>query len=270
MLLRVLLAGVILTVTSAHSVDTSSFPEQSLQSSKVTRTQVTRNETLISSTCVKREILLDEIERVIDELVAFGITDDHATDFMDWIVNDVIVRRKIIGNETESEEECFPLNRIDEMGTRLGKIIAQDIAGERPGKRGRAIEDIDSDEAEEFSIRQAVSPARKSNPFRFNKSTKNQPKSLAIQKCCKCPKNHYVYENRKNKSKCAKGPCCPKLCRTLERLAGALSSARFPCCRRAHRQCVDNDKKVFMKAAWNQKKRFRFDINTMKINKVKK
>ncbi len=267
MFLRLTVAVAIFYVVLAKSEDTSSSVTRSSGSSPSPTPDSEAIKKKTKSTCVKRELLLDEIEVVIDEFVAFGITDEHATEFMDWIVNDVVESSTMKENDSETEMECFPSSRINEMGTRLGKMIAQDIAGERPAKRGRAIEDIELDdeaneeeEMEDVAVRKEVTPARKANPFRFDKNAKKNSKLLAQKKCCVCPKNHYAYATQKNNSKCKKGPCCPRLCRTLERLAGALSSARVPCCRKAHRQCIDNEQKFFMKATWQKKKRFRFDI----------
>lgn len=259
--------------SSAHDSNSVSIP--------ITEGENSEQEASHQSACVKKQVLLDEMEAVIDEFVAFGITDEHATEFMDWIVNEVVESKTMKENGEEIEAECFPPERIDEMGTRLGKMIAQDIAGERPSKRGRAIQDFESDEESDESsdegkdlgqendqvvVRKATTtPARKSNPFRFGNKSHNSQKSVAPQKCCKCPRNHYPNGTRKNNPKCKKGPCCPKLCRTLERLAGALSSARFSCCQKAHRKCIDDDRKMFMKAAWEKKKRFNFDLLAMKI-----
>lgn len=184
---------------------------------------------------------------MIGDLVAFGITHDHATSFAYWIVEDVIVP------VVNMDAMCFPPERTDEMGTRLGNLISQDIIGERPRKRGRRITTfVRKEEEEELT----ATPKRKKTKkvlFRFGESNRKD-ETLAKQKCCKCPALHYEW-SKEGKNKCAKGPCCPQLCRTLERLAGALSAARFTCCEKAHQDCL-RDEKVSVKV--EAKKTFKF------------
>lgn len=236
---------------------------------------------LPESSCVEKHSFVNGTEDVIDDLESFGITDEHAKEFTDWIVMDVV---KSVVNSS-GELECFPPNRTDEMGTRLGNMIAQDIAGERPEKRGREVEvlpfaTLEPDELEEeddgaliaeedldeemelstgvTTVTTAERQAKK-NPFNWGSSAKKwapKPKAPANQ-CCKCPANHYP---SKWEGKCAKGPCCPNLCKTLERLAGILSLAKFSCCKKANRACTNPNRKVQLALVWNKKPVFKFNL----------
>jgi len=252
---------------------------------------------LPESSCVEKNSFVNSTESVMEDLTSFGITDEHAEEFTDWIVLDVV--KSVVNNS--DERECFPPNRTEEMGTRLGNMIAQDIAGERPEKRGREVEvlpfstlepeDIDVDDTEEGALFEediseeneldigndvsevtikdtgtgvSVSTAErqvKRNPFNFGDNSAKKwsppkPKAPANQ-CCKCPKNHYP---SKWEGKCGKGPCCPNLCKTLERLAGILSLAKFSCCKKANRACTNPDRKVQLALVWKKKPVFKFNL----------
>lgn len=229
-----------------------------------------------SNMCVKDDILTDATEKMNDDLVSFGITDKHAMEFSDWILSDVVIA-------TNSSEDilCFPPDRTDEMGTRLGNIISQDIAGERPSKRGRSLDDLDLiEDSAAMLLRQSdnddsnnddsndknfMSSFSKNNPFSFG-NLKKSDKDPIKKECCECPANHYAWKMKKGSNgKCSKGPCCPSLCRTLERLAGALSAARFPCCKKAHRKCTEKDRKVtLLMQISKRKKEFKFDLDFIK------
>lgn len=78
---------------------------------------------LPEESCSKRTRIENSTSKVMDELVAYGITDEHATEFTDWLLMDVVLTAVYSMNDSDPVM-CFPPDRADEMGVRLGNMIA--------------------------------------------------------------------------------------------------------------------------------------------------
>ena len=155
--------------------------------------------------CIYKATLRKSLVGIKEQMQAYGISRAEAKEFC------VHIEQHLALEAVESADVvCISERDLNRVGQALGELIERVLARHGgPWKRGGRGE-------------------------KFNWAGELEG-NAGRRKCCKCNvKTEYVFDERAN---CARGPCCPLLCRSLAALGGHAGSVRS-CCMESPMKCL--------------------------------